>query len=227
MCPGAGAFDLGGEGDDRGFAARGTGELDGGREAIFVEPGGDRGGGLAEVVPGRGVGDVRGAADQCAERAGEPCHLATGLVGGSFPPVREVNLPASDPLVLAAGGTTLIANHTTGRYISETGWGLPYGSPGTQFQASGGGFSRLFARPSYQAGLPASGPDRGVPDVAADAAAHTGMAIITSNGSRGYAIRNSGGTSATAPLWAGVIALADQYAHRDLGFVNPAIYQIG
>jgi subtilase family serine protease len=158
--------------------------------------------------------------------AGEPCHLAEGLIGGSFPPVKEVNLPASDPLVLAAGGTTLTANHKTGSYISETGWGLPDGNPGTQFQASGGGFSRRFARPSYQAGLPTSGTGRGVPDVASDAAPNTGMAVVTSNGGHGYTTRNSGGTSAAAPLWAGVIALADQYARRDLGFVNPAIYQI-
>jgi hypothetical protein len=157
---------------------------------------------------------------------GEPCDLAEGLLGGSFPPVKEVNLPASDPLVLAAGGTTLTASHTTGRYIGETGWGLPYGMAGTQFQASGGGFSHLFARPSYQSDLLAAGTGRGVPDVASDAAPHTGMALVISTGGDGYTIRNSGGTSAAAPLWAGVIALADQYAHRQLGFVNAAVYQI-
>src|SRR5262249_27212054 len=41
---------------------------------------------------------------------GEPCRLIRGLIGGSFSPVKEANLPASDPLVLAAGGTTLTAN---------------------------------------------------------------------------------------------------------------------
>jgi len=40
-------------------------------------------------------------------------------------------------------------------------------------------------------------------------------------------IRNSGGTSASAPIWAALIALADQYAGRQLGFVNPALYRIG
>lgn len=157
---------------------------------------------------------------------GEPCDLAEGMLGGSFPPVKEVNLPASDPLVLAAGGTTLTASHTTGRYIGETGWGLPYGMAGTQFQASGGGFSHQFARPSYQSGLSAAGSGRGVPDVASDAAPHTGMALVISTGSDGYTIRNSGGTSAAAPLWAGVIALADQYAGRHLGDVNAAVYHI-
>jgi subtilase family serine protease len=69
------------------------------------------------------------------------------------------------------------------------------------------------------------GANRGVPDVAANANPHTGMTIVISTGSR-YMIRNSGGTSTSAPIWAGIIALADQYAGRHLGFVNPAIYQI-
>ena len=47
----------------------------------------------------------------------------------------------SDPLVLGAGGTSLTASHTTGAWIGETAWGLPYGDTGSAFQASGGGFS--------------------------------------------------------------------------------------
>ncbi|HUZ34856.1 MAG TPA: S53 family peptidase [Streptosporangiaceae bacterium] len=158
--------------------------------------------------------------------AGEPCHVIEGLTGGSFPPVKEVSLPASDPLVLAAGGTSLTASHTTGAYIGETAWGLPYGTPGTQFQGSGGGFSRIFTRPAYQDGIPSIGPWRGVPDVAADASAHQGMAVVISGDGGTYMIRNSGGTSTSAPIWAGLIALADQYAGRSLGFVNPALYRI-
>jgi subtilase family serine protease len=53
---------------------------------------------------------------------GEPCQLFKGLTGGNFPPVKQANLPASDPLVLAAGGTTLTASHETGTYISESAW---------------------------------------------------------------------------------------------------------
>ena len=45
---------------------------------------------------------------------GEPCAVIKGLTGGAFPPVQEVNLPAADPLVLATGGTSLNASHTTG-----------------------------------------------------------------------------------------------------------------
>jgi subtilase family serine protease len=156
---------------------------------------------------------------------GEPCDELDLVTGTSFPPVREVSLPASDPLVLAAGGTALNASHQAGAYIGETAWGLPYGTPGTAFQASGGGYSRLYPRPGYQHGLVA-GTARGVPDVSADASGHTGMALVISTGSGGYTISDSGGTSAAAPFWAGVIALADQYAGHALGFVNPALYRI-
>jgi subtilase family serine protease len=159
--------------------------------------------------------------------AGEPCSLIKALTGGTFPPVKEVNLPAADPLVLAAGGTSLTASHKTGAYLREIAWGLPFGDPGTAFQASGGGFSRGLARPGYQAGVPGIGATRAVPDVAADASGHSGMALVISDGGGKYTIRNSGGTSASAPLWAAVIALADQYAGRHLGLVNPAIYRIG
>src|SRR5580693_3547358 len=110
-------------------------------------------------------------------------------------------------------------------YAGETAWGLPYGTPGTAFQASAGGYSQRFGRPGYQNGLVA-GTARGVPDVSADANGHTGMALVISTGSGGYTVSDSGGTSAAAPFWASVIALADQYAGRDLGFVNPALYHI-
>jgi subtilase family serine protease len=148
------------------------------------------------------------------------------LTAGSYTPAKGVTLIASDPYVLAAGGTKLTASHRSGTWISETAWGLPYGLPGSLFQASGGGFSHLFPRPAYQDGIPGIGRNRGVPDVSADANPHTGMALAISEGGGKYIIRNSGGTSAAAPLWAGLIALADQYAGRHLGFVNPAIYRI-
>ncbi len=159
--------------------------------------------------------------------AGAPCAVIDALTGRPFPvPVREVNLLAADPLVLGAGGTTLTASHATGGYLGETAWGLPYGAPGGSFQASGGGFSRLFARPAYQGGVPGTGASRGVPDVAADASGHTAMTMAISEGGGKTYLRDGGGTSATAPLWAGLIALADQYAGRHLGFVNPALYRI-
>ncbi len=162
--------------------------------------------------------------------AGEPCALIDALSGGiskSFIPRREVVLVASDPLVLGAGGTTLSASHTSGSWTGETAWGLPDGTPGTGFQASGGGFSHLFARPSYQNRVRGIGSTRGVPDVAADANPDPGSGIpVVTSDAAGYTISEHGGTSASAPIWAGIIALADQYAKHHLGFVNPAIYRI-
>ena len=126
--------------------------------------------------------------------------------------------------MLAVGGTSLTANPVTGAYISETAWNTPGLPP--QPGASGGGFSHLFARPAYQDGVPGIGATRGVPDVAADASAATGMALAFSAPGGSYALVGAGGTSAGAPFWAGLIALADQYAGHPLGFVNPAIYRI-
>lgn len=91
--------------------------------------------------------------------------------------VKEVSLPASDPLVLAVGGTTLTANATTGVYEGETAWNTLPSMPGGHSSASGGGFSRLFTRPAYQVGAPGTGTMRGVPDVSADAGFSSGMAI--------------------------------------------------
>jgi subtilase family serine protease len=66
---------------------------------------------------------------------------------------------------------------------------------------------------------------RGVPDVAGDADAAEGAPIAYAGDSTPW-ITPASGTEAAAPLWAGLIALADQYAHHDLGFVNPALYRI-
>ena len=123
--------------------------------------------------------------------------------------VKEVSLPASDPLVLGVGGTTLTAK-PSGAYVSETAF------------PTGGGFSHLYARPAYQDGVPGISTVRGVPDVAADAD-QPGPPTVFAGGS----IVTNYGTSNSAPLWGGLIALADQYAHHGLGFVNPAIYRIG
>jgi subtilase family serine protease len=138
--------------------------------------------------------------------------------------VKGVDLPASEPLALAVGGTSLRASQATGAYIGETAWNTPPSKGGPA--AGGGGFSRLFPRPAYQDGIAGIGATRGVPDVAADADHRPGMAIAFSGGAKDYILRG-GGVSVAAPLWAAVIALADQYAGRDLGLVNPALYRIG
>ncbi len=144
--------------------------------------------------------------------------------GSTTPPIEEVSLPASDPLALSVGGTALDANPVTGARISENAWNTPNG--GATSQASGGGFSHLFARPSYQDGVAGIGAMRGVPDVAADGSPYTGMAIVRRLPGGTDMLTGAGGTSAAAPLWAGIVALADQEAGHPLGFINPAIYRI-
>jgi subtilase family serine protease len=145
---------------------------------------------------------------------------------GSSTPVKEVSLPASDPLVLAVGATSLTANPVTGAYLSETALNsLPTVVDGHS-EASGGGFSHLFASPAYQQGVPGIGAMRGVPDVAGDGSATTGLAFVLAAPGGAYALVPEGGTSAAAPFWAGLIALADQEAGHPLGLVNPALYQI-
>ena len=166
---------------------------------------------------------------QAAQRDRVTVVISTGDNGAGITPcpggttsVKGVDLPASDPLTLAVGGTSLEASRTTGAYMGETAWNVPSPAGG----AGGGGFSRLFPRPAYQDGIAGIGATRGVPDVAADADYRTGMAIAFSGGGHDY-LFGGGGVSAAAPLWAAVIALTDQYAGRDLGFVNPALYRIG
>jgi len=144
------------------------------------------------------------------------------LQSTSFP-LKEVNLPTADPLVPAAGGTSLTANHKSGAYVAEDAWSLPFGDPGSRFQASGGGFSRVIARPSYQKGVPGIGDYRGVPEVAAIACPQPDIAVVTITGGGRYTISSRSGTSASAPLWAGLVALANRYAGHHLGLVLAAI----
>ena len=138
----------------------------------------------------------------------------TGVISDNGPPV-QVSLPASDPLVLGVGGTALNASTFTGAYHGEMAWNA-------DTEASAGGYSSLFPRPTYQDGVPRIGRTRGMPDVAADADSSTAMALTFSGG----VLYPAQGTSAATPLWAAVIALADQDAGHHLGFVNPAIYAI-
>jgi subtilase family serine protease len=94
-------------------------------------------------------------------------------------------------------------------------------------QATGGGVSAHYARPGYQLGLPVIGDHRGAPDVAADAAYGSGLAVVQVAPDGHEATSPGGGTSASVPLWAGIAALADQDARRQLGFLNEGLYRIG
>ena len=132
---------------------------------------------------------------------------------------QHVDFPASAPHALACGGTSLQASGAT--ITSETVWNDPGDG------ATGGGISRQFTMPSYQANanLPvnvdtqASG--RGVPDVCGDADPQTGYVIRVDG-----AEQTIGGTSAVAPLWAGLIACLDEQVGAPLGFVQPLLYPL-
>jgi kumamolisin len=130
----------------------------------------------------------------------------------------HVDFPSSDPNVLSCGGTTL--NSSNGTIQSEVVWNNGAGNG-----ASGGGVSEYFALPSYQqsAHVPVSVntgfAGRGIPDVAGDGDPNTGYQIYVD----GQAIV-VGGTSAVAPLWAGLIALLNQQLGKSVGFLNTEIY---
>lgn len=125
----------------------------------------------------------------------------------------HVDFPASCPYVLAAGGTRLLAGN--GVIASETVW-----NDGTQGGATGGGYSTVFARPEWQAHA-SSKTKRGVPDVAGNADPNTGYKVLV-DGEQMVA----GGTSAAAPLWAGLIALLNQKLQTSVGFINPSLYSM-
>jgi subtilase family serine protease len=137
-----------------------------------------------------------------------------------FTTTPTTGFPASDPWVTTAGGTNI--QPASGGY-DETAWACDSQSS----SCSGGGTSQFFAEPSYQTSLPAAAQGqlngkRGIPDVAADADPATGMAFYVAG-----QWAQTGGTSAAAPLWAGLFAIANQMAGHLLGFVNPGLYKLG
>jgi subtilase family serine protease len=178
-------------------------------------------------------------------------------VGGPNPgpviPYPTVGWPASDPLVTGVGGTNLCTNaeNTTTRQLDNvnppTVCKQPNKDEEVAWSGSGGGFSHVFARPSYQDNLPAGSTpipasSRGVPDIALQASPSTGALVYvslppsgqsglkcplgsTTNCSTGW--YDIGGTSLSSPEWAGLVALADQINHgQGLGLINPALYRL-
>jgi subtilase family serine protease len=178
--------------------------------------------------------------------------------GGSLIPFPTVEWPASDPLVTGVGGTYLCTNPQAAETDPRTtdiiaGKGAKCsnsfntaGAAEVAWTFSGGGFSHVFSRPSYQDHLPvgtvATIPQsaRGVPDIAFQASAATGALVFLSlppdgNGSNinqtGW--YDIGGTSLSCPQWAGLVAIADQInkashpSEFGLGLINPALYKLG
>ncbi len=124
--------------------------------------------------------------------------------------------PASDPNVTGVGGTSITMNTTSGVVTAETAW-----------SGSGGNVSAFFAKPSWQTGTGISGSIayRQVPDVSAPADPGTGAFIVYNNTNT-----TVGGTSWSAPTWAGFAALINQaraIAHEQpLGLLNPKVYPL-
>jgi subtilase family serine protease len=153
--------------------------------------------------------------------------------------VKAASSPASDPLVTAVGGTELHAtdytNPAPGTYQGEIAWneGPPFGDFQAFFDftsATGGGFSVLYDEPSYQQGTIHGHKQRGVGDVSYNAAILHGVLTyldIPNNFGIAAGFYRFGGTSAGSPQWAAILAIADQKAGHNLGFINKALYHIG
>ena len=141
--------------------------------------------------------------------------------------------PASSPWVTAVGGTALGVDAANARAI-ETGWGTSSYSCNTTTLAcartswlygAGGGVSQVFAKPGYQTDLRATG--RAVPDVSALGDPQTGYLVgqtQTFPDGAYYDEYRIGGTSLASPIFAGIMALADQAAGAPHGFANPLFY---
>ena len=129
--------------------------------------------------------------------------------GGSTP--ANVDCPASCPHVIGCGGTS---KTSTG----ETVWDNDPNPTDPKGEGTGGGFSTVFPVQSFQVGAPKppAGLGRMVPDVSADADPNTGYQIF-----QGGSVQTVGGTSAVAPLYAGLFASFG----RKLGFVSPKLWQ--
>jgi len=133
----------------------------------------------------------------------------------------HVDFPASSPYALACGGTSLQAS--SGNITSEAVW-----NDGANGGAGGGGVSSFFALPSWQATLQVTNAQgvstplqsRGVPDVSGDADPLTGYDVRVDGSDTIF-----GGTSAVAPLWAGLIARINSAKGSAVGYIHPQLYK--
>jgi subtilase family serine protease len=169
---------------------------------------------------------LRGAYQLAARPANAVTVLAasgdTGASGDTYNmhglyPKRVVEWPATDPLVTAVGGTVLALNRSGQRLLPDAVW-----------SNGGGGQSAVFSRPAYQDGVRSqTGSRRGIPDISMDASCESSVAVYgTFPGVGPGRWQTICGTSMATPLFAGIVALADQLAGHSLGLINPAIYQM-
>jgi kumamolisin len=177
-----------------------------------------------------GVQLVNQACEMAAAKGITIC-CASGDQGSSdldpFTSVAHADFPASSPNVLGVGGTSLVAAAGPPASIaSEVVWNdLMLTHPEG---AGGGGISSVFSKPTYQNNVsvpPSANPPhkigRGVPDVSAVADPETGVVVMRIDGKN---LEPIGGTSASTPLWAALIARLNQGLDARIGFLNPVLY---
>jgi subtilase family serine protease len=167
--------------------------------------------------------------------AGDSGAADLGLDQSTYYSFRVTSWPDSDPLVTGVGGTQL---HFTARGTpaAPTVWNDTYnvqaneftdGNQGPNPLASGGGLSIFFTRPSYQDGVrDVVGGSRGVPDISMSAACNGSVDTYSTFAGAPPGWSQECGTSEATPLFAGIVALADQVAGHPLGLINPALYQL-
>src|SRR6516162_7368065 len=166
--------------------------------------------------------------------SGDDGATAAGLDGQTFYTFPVTAWPASDPLVTGVGGTQLHLDTNGNRQSPDTVWNDTYSAEAQQFVngdsgpsplAAGGGKSIFFARPPYQNPVQkVVGRTRGVPDISMSAACNGSVDVYMSFGGQPVGWYPTCGTSEASPLFAGIVALADQVAHHPLGLINPALY---
>jgi subtilase family serine protease len=143
--------------------------------------------------------------------------------------------PDSDPLVTGVGGTQLHFN-AQGQPTAPTVWNDTYNKAANEFAegnagpnplAAGGGLSVLFGRPGYQNGVRSVvGSHRGVPDISMSASCNGSVDTYSTYRGAPAGWSPACGTSEATPLFAGIVALADQVAGHPLGLINPALYRL-
>ncbi|HEX5404300.1 MAG TPA: S53 family peptidase [Pseudonocardiaceae bacterium] len=133
--------------------------------------------------------------------------------------------PSADPLVTSVGGTMLTLDNDGNRLSPDVVWNDLNTVGGG---AGGGGKSAVFNRPSFQNGVrDVTGNHRGTPDISLSAAVDGAVVLFFSFEPNNVGYHLVAGTSEASPEFAGVVAMADQVAHRDLGNINNSLYLLG